>query len=165
MGFIFLDSFVQFFLCLLHILHFCYGGYWPLHTLFIFIYCTLFSPLTSYSQLGASHIQFSSTSRPASNPMCFASPYTPQSSRSESPHKKDNGIPKSQSAESCSSSCRSASRRKLPATPHGGAKYPSVIRISKSQVIEWICPKVTVTCLSMSKFCILIINGGVLFVS
>ncbi|KAM4012967.1 tau-tubulin kinase 2 isoform 2-T2 [Anomaloglossus baeobatrachus] len=84
--------------------------------------------------LGASHILLSSTSRPASNPMRFTSPNTPQSSRSESPHKKEIGIPKSQSAESCSSSSRSANRRKLPAIPHGGTKYPSVIRISKSQM-------------------------------
>ncbi|XP_073408770.1 tau-tubulin kinase 2 isoform X1 [Dendrobates tinctorius] len=84
--------------------------------------------------LGASHILLSSTSRPASNPMRFTSPNTPQSSRSESPHKKEIGIPKSHSAESCSSSSRSANRRKLPAIPHGGTKYPSVIRISKSQM-------------------------------
>ncbi|XP_040268314.1 tau-tubulin kinase 2 isoform X1 [Bufo bufo] len=84
--------------------------------------------------LGASHILLSSTSRPACNPIRFTSPSTPQSSRSESPHKKEIGIPKSQSAESCSSSSRSASRRKLPAIPHGATKYPSVIRISKSQM-------------------------------
>ncbi|KAG9481382.1 hypothetical protein GDO78_010560 [Eleutherodactylus coqui] len=83
---------------------------------------------------GASHILLSSTSRPASNPMRFTSPNTPQSSRSEPPYKKEIGLHKSQSAESCSSSSRSASRRKLPAIPHGGTKYPSVIRISKSQM-------------------------------
>lgn len=84
--------------------------------------------------LGASHIPFSSTSRPPSSPIRFTSPITSQLGRTESPPKREVGFPKSQSAESYSSSSRSAGRRKLPVTPHSGTKYPSVIRISKSQM-------------------------------
>ncbi|KAM9293984.1 tau-tubulin kinase 2 [Gastrophryne carolinensis] len=83
--------------------------------------------------LGASHILFSSTSRLPSSPMRLTSPVTSHASGPKSPSKREFVLPKSQSAESYSSS-RSSGRRKLPVTPHSGIKYPSVIRISKSQM-------------------------------
>lgn len=114
-------------------------SYRSLHLQALFICFCFSSPLMTYSQLGASHIPFSSTSRPPSSPIRFTSPITSQLGRTESPPKREVGFPKSQSAESYSSSSRSAGRRKLPVTPHSGTKYPSVIRISKSQV-NYLCP-------------------------
>ncbi|KAM4690130.1 tau-tubulin kinase 2 [Rhinophrynus dorsalis] len=84
--------------------------------------------------LGASHMPLSTTLRLPSSFMRFTSPISSQSSCLESQQKRVVGFPKSQSAESCSSSSRSAGRRRLPATPHRGTSYPSVIRISQSQM-------------------------------
>uniref|UniRef100_A0A6I8SS98 Tau tubulin kinase 2 n=1 Tax=Xenopus tropicalis TaxID=8364 RepID=A0A6I8SS98_XENTR len=82
----------------------------------------------------ASHMLLSSNTRHQSSFMLFTSPVTSQSCRSEFQQKKEVGIAKSQSAETYSTSYRSAGRRKLPDTPHSGTKLPSVIRITKSQM-------------------------------
>uniref|UniRef100_A0A8C5MWA8 Codanin-1 C-terminal domain-containing protein n=1 Tax=Leptobrachium leishanense TaxID=445787 RepID=A0A8C5MWA8_9ANUR len=83
---------------------------------------------------GASHIPLFTTSRLQSNAKRFTTPIASHSRRPESPNRKETGIPKSQSADSCSTSSCSAGRRKLPVTPNSGTKYPSVIRLSKSQL-------------------------------
>uniref|UniRef100_A0A8C2TVF9 non-specific serine/threonine protein kinase n=1 Tax=Coturnix japonica TaxID=93934 RepID=A0A8C2TVF9_COTJA len=84
-----------------------------------------------FSQLNSSHMLHFSTPRISSpilrtmSPIAYLSIYPDPL--------KEAGLPRSQSAESHSSSSRSTGRRQLPVIPCGN-KFPPVIRISKAQL-------------------------------
>lgn len=84
-----------------------------------------------FSQLSSSHMLHFSTPRISSPLLRTMSPIAYLSIHSDP--LKEAGLPRSQSAESHSSSSRSTGRRQLPVIPCGN-KFPPVIRISKAQL-------------------------------
>jgi len=84
-----------------------------------------------FSQLNSSHMLHFSTPRISSPILRTMSPIAYLSIHPDP--LKEAGLPRSQSAESHSSSSRSTGRRQLPVIPCGN-KFPPVIRISKAQL-------------------------------
>lgn len=84
-----------------------------------------------FSQLNSSHMLHFSTPRISSPILRTMSPIAYLSIHSDP--LREAGLPRSQSAESHSSSSRSTGHRQLPVIPCGN-KFPPVIRISKAQL-------------------------------
>ncbi|XP_030415453.1 tau-tubulin kinase 2 isoform X1 [Gopherus evgoodei] len=91
--------------------------------------------------LNSCHMLHFSTPRISSPILRTLSPIAHLSSHSDP--KKEAGLPRSQSAESHSSSSRSTGRRQLPIIPSGN-KFPPVIRISKAQLQQITVPRPSV---------------------
>ncbi|XP_069494761.1 tau-tubulin kinase 2 isoform X2 [Ambystoma mexicanum] len=97
----------------------------------------------AFTPLNASPMRHSYTSRLPSPIIRAQSPLAFLFSHSDPLQKKEAGCPKSQSADSLSSSTRSTGRRQLPVIP-GGNKFPPVIRISKAQLQQVTIPRPSV---------------------
>ncbi|XP_060616998.2 tau-tubulin kinase 2 isoform X1 [Anolis sagrei] len=91
-----------------------------------------FTPLSSLHMLHYSIPRISSPILRTLNPIAHLTTHLDP--------KKETGFPRSQSAESQSSSSLSASRRLLPVIPSGN-RFPPVIRISKAQLQQVTIPK------------------------
>ncbi|XP_075783361.1 tau-tubulin kinase 2 isoform X3 [Pelodiscus sinensis] len=111
-----------------------------------FLAATPSSPMEAQAEgaltlLNSSHMLHFSTPRISSPFLCTLSHIAHLSSHLDP--KKEAGLPRSQSAESHSSSSCSTGRRQLPVIPSGN-KFPPVIRISKAQLQQITIPRPSV---------------------